>query len=161
MDPRTLCEIFYSSVDPGKPVHLRFKQGGEWRDVSSQAFRQAAESLMVDACAITRTTGETTDDDTGIVTPTTATVYTGKCRIQQSQLGADSTPSDPGEAYVRLIALELQLPMSVTGIRVQDVVTVTASVHDDDLVGRQFSVLGLAHKSHATARRIQVQEVAT
>lgn len=123
--------------------------------------RALAESLMVDACTITRLTGETTNEDTGVVTPTTSTVYTGRCRVQQSQLGADSVPSDPGEAYVRLVAFEVQLPMSVLGLRVQDVVTITASALDPDLVGRQFNILGLAHKTHATARRIQVQEVAT
>jgi hypothetical protein len=123
--------------------------------------RAAAESLMVDTCTITRTTGESTNEDTGVVTPTTSTVYTGRCRVQQSQLGADSTPSDPGEVYVRLVAFEVQLPMSVEGLRVQDVITITASALDPDLVNRSFNVLGLAHKTHATARRIQVQEIAT
>ena len=123
--------------------------------------RALAEQLMVDTCTITRTTGETTDTDTGVVTPTTTTVYTGRCRVQQSQLGADSTPATPGEAAVRLVAFEVQLPVSVEGLRVQDVVTVDASALDPDLVDRQFVVLGLAHKTHATARRIQVQEVAT
>lgn len=123
--------------------------------------RQAAEALMVDACTITRTTGETTDTDTGVVTPTTSTVYTGRCRVQQSQLGADSTPAAPGEVSVRLVAFEVQLPMSVEGLRVQDVVTIDTSVLDPDLVDRQFVVLGLAHGTHKTARRIQVQEIAT
>lgn len=123
--------------------------------------RAAAEAIMVDACIITRVTGESTNEDTGVVTPTTAEVYDGKCRVQQSQLGADSTPADPGEAYVRLVAFELQLPMSVTGLRVGDVATITASALDPDLVGRAFNILGLAHKTHATARRLQVQEVAT
>lgn len=123
--------------------------------------RAAAESLMVDACTITRTTGETTNEDTGAATPTTSTVYTGKCRVQQSQLGADSVPADPAEVEVRLVAFEVQVPMSVTGVRIHDVVTVTASALDPDLVGRRFSILGLAHKTHMTARRMQVQEVAT
>lgn len=123
--------------------------------------RALAESLMVDTCTITRTTGESTNEDTGVVTPTTEDVYAGKCRVQQSQLGADSTPADPGEAYVRLVAFELQLPMSVLGLRVGDVATITASALDPDLVGRAFNILGLAHKTHATARRLQVQEVAT
>lgn len=123
--------------------------------------RALAEQLMVDACTITRVTGESTDDDTGAVTPTTATVYTGRCRVQQSQLGADSTPSDPGEAYVRLVAYEVQVPMSVDGVRVSDRIAITASVHDEDLVGRVFVVLGPSHKTHATARRLQCQEVAT
>lgn len=123
--------------------------------------RALAEQLMVDTCTVTRITGESTNEDTGVVTPTTSTVYTGRCRVQQSQLGADSTPADPGEAYVRLVAFEMQLPMSVVGLRIGDVITITASALDPDLVGRAFNILGLAHKTHATARRIQVQEVAT
>lgn len=123
--------------------------------------RALAESLMVDTCTIAHTTGETTNDDTGVVTPTTAVFYTGACRIQQSQLGADSTPDAPADAAVRLVAFELQVPMSVVGIRIHDVATITASSLDPDLVGRKFVVLGLAHKTHMTARRMQVQEVAT
>lgn len=123
--------------------------------------RLAAESLMVDTCTVTRVATESTNEDTGVVTPTTTTVYTGKCRVQQSQLGADSVPSDPGEVYVRLVAFEMQLPMSVVGLRVGDFITITASALDPDLVGRSFNVLGLAHKTHMTARRLQVQEIAT
>ena len=123
--------------------------------------RAAIEALMVDTCTITRTTSEATNEDSGVVTPTTATVYTGRCRVQQSQLGADSVPSDPGEVYVRMVAFEAQVPMSVTGLRVGDRITVTASAHDADLVGRVFVVLGLAHGTHKTARRLQVQEIAT
>ena len=123
--------------------------------------RALAESLMVDTCTVARVTGESTNEDTGVVTPTTSTVYTGRCRIQQSQLGADSVPANPGDAAVRLVAFEVQLPMSVEGIRVHDRITVTASTLDPDLVGRTFVVLGLAHKTHMTARRLQVQEVAT
>jgi hypothetical protein len=123
--------------------------------------RALAESLMVDTCTITRVTGETTDTDTGVVTPTTAEIYAGRCRVQQSQLGADSTPASPGEVSVRLVAFEIQLPMSVEGLRVHDVITIDTSSLDPDLVDRRFVVLGLAHKTHATARRVQVQEVAT
>lgn len=122
--------------------------------------RVAAQALMVDACTITRVTGETTDGDTGVVTPTTVTVYIGQCRVQQSQLGADSVGVDPGEVAVRLVAFEVQLPVAGTdGLRRNDRVTVTAAAHDADLVGREFALVGLAHKTHATSRRIQVQEV--
>ena len=60
-----------------------------------------------------------------------------------------------------MVAFEAQVPMSVTGLRVGDRITVTASTHDADLVGRVFVVLGLAHGTHKTARRLQVQEIAT
>jgi hypothetical protein len=112
---------------------------------------------MVDACTITRTTGRSTDTTTGAVTPTTSTLYTGKCRVQQQQ--AQATTEDVGEDQVLLLRLEVQLPMSVTGLQVGDRITVTASAHDADLVGRVFRVHDLAHKTHATARRVQCLEV--
>jgi hypothetical protein len=124
--------------------------------------RAAAQALMVDACTVKRKTGEATDRDSGQTTPTWTTLYTGACRVQQSQLGAASTPADPGEAAVRLVAYELQLPVAGTaGIREGDVATITASALDADLVGRVFTVTGTAHATHKTARRLQVQEVAT
>lgn len=123
--------------------------------------RVAAQALMVDTCTVKRKTGELTNRDEGTTTPTYTTLYTGKCRVQQSQLGAASTPADPGEAAVRLVALEVQLPMSVTGLREGDLVTITAAALDADLVGRVFTVVGPAHGTHKTARRVQVQEVAT
>jgi hypothetical protein len=124
--------------------------------------RAAAESLMVDTCTIRHRTGETTDTTTGVVTPTTTTVYTGRCKVQQSTLGAASEPRDPGEASVRLVAYAVHLPVATsTGIRDGDEITITAAGHDPDLVGKVFTVLGTMAKTYATARRLQVQEVAT
>jgi hypothetical protein len=123
--------------------------------------RAAAESLMVDTCTIRRQIGEQTNRDEGTTTPQWDTVYSGRCRVQQTQLGAASTPADPGEAAVRLLAFELQIPMAAIGLREGDVATIDTSVHDQDLPGRVLTVVGLAHKTHATSRRLQVQEIAT
>lgn len=112
---------------------------------------------MVDACLIQHRTGETTDPDTGVVTPAYGTVYAGKCRVQQ-QPGI-ARPATPGEAYVWLTKFELQLPMSVTGVDTDDLVTITVSVLDADLTGRVWHARALAHKTHATSRRIQCEEV--
>jgi hypothetical protein len=49
--------------------------------------------------------------------------------------------------------------MAVTGIASDDLVTITASLLDADLVGRTFRVRELGHKSHMTARRVQLEEV--
>jgi hypothetical protein len=117
--------------------------------------RAAAEALMVDACVIRRVTGESTGPG-GVVTPDYSTLYTGRCRVQQVRAKANEV--DAGEAYTLMLQLEIQLPMSVTGLQTEDQVTVTASVHDADLVGRVFLVRDLAHKTHATSRRVQVQE---
>jgi hypothetical protein len=120
--------------------------------------RVAAGRLMVDTCTITRVTGQSVNPNTGAVTDTTTTIYTGKCRVQTSGQGAQSSPVTPGEAFIRLLSVEIQLPITVTGLQVADKITVTASVMDADLVGRVFHIRDLAHKSHATARRVQVQE---
>lgn len=112
---------------------------------------------MVDSCAITRKTGETTDPDTGVIVDTTSEIYGGKCRVQQAR--AQASPQDPGEAYVLMLRLEVQLPMSVVGLEVDDRIEITASAHDPDLVGRVFTVRDLAHKTHATSRRVQCQEL--
>lgn len=120
--------------------------------------RAAAERNMVDACVITRRTGESTDPNSGVVTPTLITVYTGRCRIQAGDPHAE--PTDAGEAEVLLAQRVLQLPVATsTGIEAGDRVTITASVNDPDLVNRQYVVRGEFAKTHATARRLGIQEV--
>jgi Family of unknown function (DUF6093) len=119
--------------------------------------RAAAENLMIDACTVQRVTGSATNDTTGVVTPTYSTIYTGKCRVQQ--VVPIAKPANVGEAAVWLQRLVLQLPMSVVGIQSDDLVTITASVLDGDLVGRTFHVRELGHKTHATARRVQLEEI--
>jgi long-chain acyl-CoA synthetase len=48
MEVRTLCDIFYSSVDDyHKPEHLKSKDGAAWRGISSAEFRQAVEELSL------------------------------------------------------------------------------------------------------------------
>jgi hypothetical protein len=120
--------------------------------------RAAAERLMVDACLIRRRTGESTDPDSGVITPTYSTVYEGKCRVQQSTGSSSATEEDAGEAHQLMVRFEVQIPMSVVGVQADDEVLITASVHDPDLVDREFLVRGLAHKTHAVMRRLQVQE---
>jgi hypothetical protein len=119
--------------------------------------RAAAEASMVDACTIRRrATGGTTDPDTGYPTQAWTDLYAGKCRVQQAT--AQAQGEDVGEDRLLLIRLEVQLPMTVTGLKVGDEITVTASVSDPDLPGRVFLVHDLAHKTDATSRRVQVLE---
>ena len=48
MEQRTLCDIFYHSVETfRKPDALRYKKDGAWRDVSSEEFRRAVEELSM------------------------------------------------------------------------------------------------------------------
>jgi long-chain acyl-CoA synthetase len=47
-DPRTLCDLFYDSVDRfRKPAHLKFKEGGVWKDISSDQLRTMVEELSM------------------------------------------------------------------------------------------------------------------
>jgi hypothetical protein len=116
--------------------------------------RLAAEALMLDAVTIKRTTSSSTDQDTGVVTPTTSTLYTGKAKVHQA--GASASPTVLGEAEVFVAQVEVHVPISVTGIQPDDLVTVTASALDADLVGKTYRVRGIASKSFLTARRLSV-----
>lgn len=116
--------------------------------------RAAAEALMADAVTIQHRTGQTTDPDTGVVTPTLSTLYTGKAKIQQQ--AASASPTTIGEAEVFIGQVEVHVPITVTGIRPDDLVTVTASALDADLVGKTYRVRGIADKSFLTARRLAV-----
>lgn len=127
--------------------------------VLARGQAKAVES-MVDACTIRRVTGTTTDDFSGEITKTylSPNPYSGKCRFQRSGAGAQAQQHDVGEDYLLLLRIEVQLPISVVGLQVDDEVTCDSSVHDPDLPGRVFLVRDLAHKSEATARRVQLTE---
>jgi hypothetical protein len=121
--------------------------------------RARAEASMVDACTIRRVTGLTTNATTGVVTPTylSPNPYTGKCRVQQ--ITGTARPHDVGQDFLLVQRIDVQLPVvGSEGLKVADEVTITASVHDQDLVGRVFLVHDLAHKSEATARRVGCSE---
>lgn len=118
--------------------------------------RVASQALMVDTCTIRRKSAPVTSTVDGTVTSTTTVLYDGPCRIQQS--AADARTEDVGEAFVHLLRVEVQLPMSVVGLRVLDEVTCDTSAHDPDLPGRKFLIRDLAHKTHATARRVRAEE---
>jgi hypothetical protein len=118
----------------------------------------AAAAGMIDACTIRRANvSGTTDPVTGYPTQSYTTLYTGKCRVQQAV--AIARPHEVGEDHLLIVRFDLQLPVAGTeGLKVNDLVTITASVHDADLVNRTFLILELAHKSEATARRIGMTE---
>ena len=53
MEDRTLCDIFYRSVDTfRKPVHLQVKRGGEWRATSSEELKVAVEEISLGLVAL-------------------------------------------------------------------------------------------------------------
>ena len=119
--------------------------------------RRLAESLMVDTCTIRRQTGLTTDPATGNVTPAYETIYAGKCKVQT--FTNRGTRNVGGEYEFVIQRYEVQVPISATGIQVNDEAVITASMHDSDLTGRAYRIVGLMNKSLATARRMGVEEM--
>lgn len=130
------------------------------RDSALTRGKLAAEASMVDACTIRRLTGlSAPNPSTGAVTRTylSPNPYTGKCRVQQ--ITGTARPHEVGEDFLLMQRIDVQLPVAGTeGLEVGDEVTITAAVHDQDLVGRVFLVHDLAHKSEATARRVVCSE---
>jgi len=121
--------------------------------------RTAAEALMLDTITVTRLTSSVTDGETGVVTPTYSTVYTGPAKVQRTGRQTTARPSEVGEAEVFMSRLEVHVPVSVVGISTDDIITVTASTLDPELVGQQFHVRQESHKSFETARRLGVEEI--
>lgn len=123
--------------------------------------RKAAEALMIDTCEIKRLTGEVTNLQTGIVTPTYTVLYSGIARFQRvrgQRLGS-AHPVVVGEAQVYYQPLAVHVPTTVLGVHVNDIVTCLTCPLDDDLVNKHFFVQGLPPKTFITAHRFGLQEV--
>lgn len=123
------------------------------RVIALARARTAAALGMTDTCTIRRRSGESVDDNTGMVTPTWTQVYAGQCRVQQRNPIAQQ--QTPGPDFQLLVQLELQLPATVTGVLVGDEVTIIAST-DPELVDTVLIIRDLAAKSQASARRLGV-----
>jgi hypothetical protein len=122
--------------------------------------RAAAEAIMLDACTITRVTAAEgpLDPETGLRGPApTATVYTGKCKVQTYE--PHETARESGDHVFTEQRYHLHLPIGVGPINVDDTATITAAAADAQLVGRSYRIAGLHHKSLATAQRLLVDEI--
>jgi hypothetical protein len=128
-------------------------------EVLLSTARAAAEELMTDECTIAHHTGQTTGSSPSYAVTQTygSPFYTGPCKVQAREVEA-ATP-EAGDRTVTVLSLRIDLPMSVTGAKTNDLVTITSSAYDSDLAGRTFRVLAPFHKSQATARRLSVEEV--
>lgn len=124
--------------------------------ILTERGRWAAEQQMTDACTIQHPTGSSTDPATGVVTPTYSTVYTGAAKV--NRIGSPAG-QDVGEAHLAVLSPTIHVPITVTGVVQGDLVTITASTLDPELVGRTFRVQGPIHETYLTARRLQCTEM--
>lgn len=83
--------------------------------------------------------------------------YSGAVKVQSTD--TMGRPHDAAERIVMRTRFEVHLPMTADVAAVDDVITVTSSKLDPQLVGRRFRVVSLIHKSDMTARRLAVEEV--
>ena len=131
-------------------------------DAELAQFRADAELGMVDACSITRAgVGQPVfDPGTGQYTdPPRVDVYVGKCRTQVTAIIANSTDSQGGERAYRVQGSEFQLPLTGTdNVSIGDVAEITAAGFDPALVLRKFTIIARFEKTHATSRRLRVEE---
>lgn len=121
-------------------------------------FRAMAESMMVDACTIRRKTGETIDEG-GAVVPTHDTLYEGKCKVQSTESLDPRSPEVGGHSFtIQRLRVDVPVARSDEDYRPQvgDVAAIDAAAYDPHLVGQEFRVTGLLHKTMATAYRLAV-----
>lgn len=121
--------------------------------------QRAAEALMVDAGELRGPdTDGPIDEDSGQYTKVPGALkYAGPAKVQTTDtIGNDA---DAGDRVVVQTRFRVDLPMSAPAAAVDDVFTVTSSVHDPELAGRRFRVASLVHKTFMTARRLAVEEV--
>jgi hypothetical protein len=112
---------------------------------------------MLDACSVKYVSGSSFNEATGADVPTYTTRFASKCKVQAREL--QSSERDAGGREVTTVRLSVHLPVSAGAVQVDDIVTITASEHDAQLVGRTFRVLAPVGKSFATARRVEVEAV--
>ncbi|KFI80263.1 DUF6093 family protein [Bifidobacterium mongoliense] len=128
-------------------------------------MRANAESLMSDSFDVMRPTGRNVvDPDTGVDSPELVLFAQSKGKIQTaggiaSQVVTASGDSSNVGGNVPVWSLYIHFPMTLVGLREKDVAVCTAST-DSDMVGKRFRLVNLqSEKTHATARRWNVQEM--
>ena len=122
-------------------------------------LRAQAESMMTDTILVERQTGTTPDPVTLEDVATWATVHEGLGRVQRP--GNQPAETVAGEVEFGVSTVLVQLPLSVTGIKRDHRVTVTAvgPLSDPDLLGLTATVQANLTKTHATKRTLVCEEV--
>lgn len=112
---------------------------------------------MTDACTVKYQTGTALNETTGLDVPTYTQRFASACKVQARDLVAND--SNVGGHVATTVKLSVHLPVSAGEVSTDELITITASVHDAQLVGRVFRATAPVGKSFATARRVDVSEV--
>lgn len=121
-------------------------------------FRKRQADLFRSTCTITRAGGEGTfNPSTGAIVPAASTtVYSGPCLIRSATTGTGAD-TQVGQEEIRYRFARGKFPVD-TPIEKDDVVTVTTSTHDADLVGRVFRITDVFRDDWQIARVAALEE---
>lgn len=115
-----------------------------------------AESLMTDACTITRTApASDLDEETGEYPDVVTEVYAGKCRVRSR--GTMGVRRDGGEQFSIVNRALVSLPAGHSGFRTGDDVHINASLNPQ-IVNARYVVRSVDDQSHASALRLECEE---
>lgn len=121
--------------------------------------RMLAESLMLSTCTITRVTGSTVDDATGLVTDTTATVYTGVCELKFPDTQSRYLSAGGQQLSDQQPVLKLPVGADSALVLPDDVAVITANQVDAAQVGVKVHIAGQHFKQFQTAYRFPVEAI--
>lgn len=121
--------------------------------------RALHERLMTDTCTVTRVTASTFNTTTGNYSTSSATLYSGVCRVKGPPAG-DANPQEAEAADAEQIRTRQTVVLphgEAATVRKGDVVTVTGG----DLTGQTYTVLGVSDSTTMSARSLLVERIET
>lgn len=114
---------------------------------------------MVDACRIRRKSGTSTRVGAHEIPDYLPDIYEGKCRFQQGTIqGFRTGHPTVGGRVTSITVREVSLPIDAPQTDIDDEIIPTVT-RDPILLDRVFRVVGDTGKTHATAHRLEVEEV--
>lgn len=114
---------------------------------------------MTDTCTIARVTPVRTNSSTGVVTTSSETIYSGKCRVAVPDTAANM--AEAGGQQVVQQQLVVSVPISVATVKPGDIVTISAAPFDAALVNKTLRVRDVPYGSQLTARRLACEDEQT
>lgn len=126
-------------------------------DDEIDAMRATVEAAMPDRCTITRKGTATFDAGAGTYSATTATLWSGPCRVvRQATEGREQLVGDEHRIAGRYSAV---VPFDADGFDVDDYLTVTATSTDVALAGRPLRIVDVRVGSWALGRHLACEEL--
>lgn len=126
------------------------------------AGREAFEAVMEDECIIVSDPEGGDDDvldlDTGLLErpdPDESEIYNGKCLI--SATSPNPRLATEGGRYSTQVIYSASLPVSASGVADGQILTITASRRDPELVDKEFRVTGVLYDTFAISRDLTLE----